>query len=745
MKRILALLIIVGSCQSSQMYTPTQGRMPEPTPVRGDVSIIEGVTVVRVWGSHQERGYALGALIPEKVITAITGFVINNFLKNYGLDYSSVRQFYLDNINTIEEKFVDEAKGIISGMRSRDFPLYIKHLGRDLDYLDLLIGSFCSEFPYMPDAPSTEGTSNNHCSTLSSWGLSTQDEPQLNGNMVVTRNLDWPVVNYPADQNILIVHFPSEPDELKWVQASFTPGGLGTISAFNELGFAIFQTDANYFSGSEINLTDLYSIQLTQRNCVEVSDGNGDGTHDLADFIWQRDQHNYLSPTVLTCVSPDSAIALETDNYGRTQRGVSDNFTIRGDNLVATNHFRRLYEPTACYRYKNIADSLKVSTAIDIERRWNLMGGAAGVRTNIQKMEYIPALKIFKFATVGVESRPAYMREPATLNTDYLFSGTQVVTKVSSVLAEGGLLATAYVNSPTGAPVNVVEVIGYLSSTDTGVVDSVELNPDWVASIVYGTRFSNTLIHPTAEGIYTVAVRVVNQVSGYAHTAYSKPFATAGPIVIDGLVFPGDSTFLPGDTKGFWVELENLGDSATVRDVTAEIWLDEGVPAHFLGSTKRGFGDIDVGTTNQSLSVFLMNVHSECPGDTTLTVHMAIFSEGHELWRDSFEVGVNAVVGVESLPSLPATFSIQQNFPNPFNPSTTISYALPEASNIQLKVYDILGQEVVTLVCENQTAGYKFVQWNGLNATGNLVSSGVYFARIEAGTFSQTIRMVYLR
>jgi len=90
-------------------------------------------------------------------------------------------------------------------------------------------------------------------------------------------------------------------------------------------------------------------------------------------------------------------------------------------------------------------------------------------------------------------------------------------------------------------------------------------------------------------------------------------------------------------------------------------------------------------------------------------------------------------------------FRLHQNYPNPFNPSTTISYELPEQSTMSLTVYDVQGQEIVTLQNGGKPPGNYDVQWNGLNQSGNQTSTGVYFCRLRAGSFSKTIKMVYLR
>jgi hypothetical protein len=96
---------------------------------------------------------------------------------------------------------------------------------------------------------------------------------------------------------------------------------------------------------------------------------------------------------------------------------------------------------------------------------------------------------------------------------------------------------------------------------------------------------------------------------------------------------------------------------------------------------------------------------------------------------------------VEQLsPTAPKTFLLEQNYPNPFNPSTTIRYQLPVASEVKLEVYDVLGKKIATLVNERQSAGSYQVVWN---ASG--LSSGTYFYRLQAGTFTQTKKMILVK
>jgi photosystem II stability/assembly factor-like uncharacterized protein len=98
-------------------------------------------------------------------------------------------------------------------------------------------------------------------------------------------------------------------------------------------------------------------------------------------------------------------------------------------------------------------------------------------------------------------------------------------------------------------------------------------------------------------------------------------------------------------------------------------------------------------------------------------------------------------VGVRTQPQgIPTDFVLSQNYPNPFNPGTKIKYGLPERAYVTLKVYDVLGREVATLVDEEVNAGYHQESFDG-----SRLSSGVYFYRLSAGKFSTTKRLMLLK
>ncbi len=98
------------------------------------------------------------------------------------------------------------------------------------------------------------------------------------------------------------------------------------------------------------------------------------------------------------------------------------------------------------------------------------------------------------------------------------------------------------------------------------------------------------------------------------------------------------------------------------------------------------------------------------------------------------------VVGVEDDMNLPSEFALSQNYPNPFNPSTKIAFSVPNQGNVTLKVYNLLGQEVATLLNEVRTAGVHEVSFNGIN-----LSSGVYFYTLTSGDFVSTKKMMLIK
>ncbi len=161
-----------------------------------------------------------------------------------------------------------------------------------------------------------------------------------------------------------------------------------------------------------------------------------------------------------------------------------------------------------------------------------------------------------------------------------------------------------------------------------------------------------------------------------------------------------------------------------------------------------------------------IKVSDEYPGFEQIYVTGIAIDDNNNKWLSTFEDrifiynenGITAI-NVDELPYYqPADFNISQNYPNPFNPTTTIKYTIPnvtlspdknginsvEGSRVQLKVYDILGNEIATLVNEEQNSGTYEIEFNPASCIRDL-ASGIYFYRLQAGSFVETKKMMLLK
>ena len=102
-------------------------------------------------------------------------------------------------------------------------------------------------------------------------------------------------------------------------------------------------------------------------------------------------------------------------------------------------------------------------------------------------------------------------------------------------------------------------------------------------------------------------------------------------------------------------------------------------------------------------------------------------------------------LGLDEDASLATIYNVYQNFPNPFNPVTTISYSLPKAGPVSIVIYDMMGRLVRDLVSEYQSSGYKSIKWDATNNLGESVSAGMYFYKVDFGELKQVRKMLYIK
>ena len=131
-----------------------------------------------------------------------------------------------------------------------------------------------------------------------------------------------------------------------------------------------------------------------------------------------------------------------------------------------------------------------------------------------------------------------------------------------------------------------------------------------------------------------------------------------------------------------------------------------------------------------------------------LTVWETVFEQSAAEQAGHYLIGSGVLLSIMDAMDIPDKFMINNPYPNPFNPSTTIEYGLPlrhTDQQVSIRVYDINGRLVNTLVNRQQAAGWHSIVWNGKNNLGSQVSSGVYLVRVIAGTEVKLIKVMFLR
>ena len=132
----------------------------------------------------------------------------------------------------------------------------------------------------------------------------------------------------------------------------------------------------------------------------------------------------------------------------------------------------------------------------------------------------------------------------------------------------------------------------------------------------------------------------------------------------------------------------------------------------------------------EEIVTFEFSVTKNAPVGKVQVLNFAITTQAGETWNKEITISVNA----------PDRFSLYQNYPNPFNPTTTIGYQLSASAHTKLSIYNMLGQVVATLVDELRDAGYHQESWTAEN-----VPSGVYFYRLQSGSYVQMRKLLVLR
>ena len=160
----------------------------------------------------------------------------------------------------------------------------------------------------------------------------------------------------------------------------------------------------------------------------------------------------------------------------------------------------------------------------------------------------------------------------------------------------------------------------------------------------------------------------------------------------------------------------------------------------YLSSTDEASGKILIEWANSidnSESEIIIDSYSLDRNDMPITIGYTIYGA----IEDVISQGMRNM----QIKAIPDEYSLHHNYPNPFNPSTTIMYDIPKAGHTRLLIYDLLGREVVTLINTDMDAGYYNARWDGRNQNGQSVGAGMYFYHLQSGPYRKSLKMLLVK
>ncbi|MBN2367349.1 MAG: T9SS type A sorting domain-containing protein [Calditrichaeota bacterium] len=311
-----------------------------------------------------------------------------------------------------------------------------------------------------------------------------------------------------------------------------------------------------------------------------------------------------------------------------------------------------------------------------------------------------------------------------TVNKNYLIPETDTLW-----------LRTDLVN-PDNHQVNIKSV---MKSFDNSIADTIQLFDDGMhcdssaGDGLYGGSWSA----PVGEKSYRVQIYTFSLDSGYYTIQSETPgVTTIGPLVFDDYQIQQITKLSAGYRAHVYISIRNEGLSSAAEDVDMELLCDD-TTVISIGNARQHFGDILPGEAVFSPNAYYVRTNNN-PLIDTINFSLNIHSHRTLYWQDST---MTMIVGMQDFKStIPKDYAFHQNYPNPFNPSTTIKFDLPKTSKVSLKIFNIIGEEVATLVSDRLSAGSYSYDWDASN-----LASGVYLYRLQAGDYVETKKMILMR
>ena len=283
--------------------------------------------------------------------------------------------------------------------------------------------------------------------------------------------------------------------------------------------------------------------------------------------------------------------------------------------------------------------------------------------------------------------------------------------------------ATALTSSPGDAngdlAVNVLDIVSTVSFILGGnpqpfIFAAADVNHDTTINVLDIVGIVNIILHPQAR------IALNKTTTGSAH-----------------LDLAGNTISLTSDVPVAAIQFKMVGKGLKDLQFTPGAAISQfEIAGNPLGDTARIFLIYSMKGLTLPQGTNTLGTFAPTPAQATIANAIISDGQGHNILTNVFENGK---------PLIPTEYSLEQNFPNPFNPSTQIQYAIPAMARVKIVIYNLLGQRVRTFDLGEQAPGRYTMTWDGKNEAGTVASSGVYFYRFETDKFKQTKKLMLIR
>ena len=318
-------------------------------------------------------------------------------------------------------------------------------------------------------------------------------------------------------------------------------------------------------------------------------------------------------------------------------------------------------------------------------------------------------------------------------------------------------------NVPSTSEVGVFETVGGSGSLDPIIIEPTDGVTSWTTTPLLKWYVSGMSAYPvtyevevaTDEAFTDLVYHVTDNpliysipdALGNGETYFWRVRSTAGGVTSDWSS-PVESFVIYADEAPVELRLAGLNKGNSVNTLSPTLsWYKPTVSVPLTYNLQYGTkSDFSDAVTISDLSKSSKQVDNLTAGTTYYWRVQSKTAKGvTSIFSNTGSFIANKVAAVANELKRPTEFSLSQNYPNPFTPTTTISFGLKNESYVTLKVYDMMGREVKTLISENRAAGMYEMQWRGDNNFGQSVASGMYLYKITAGNFVQVKKMLFLK